>query len=243
MEEQVKGIITYLQSFYHENENELNDSELGKTKSYYPIIFRMYKEMSEIFKDIKITKQLDKNYSKEESSNNYIGFNYIVEDHTYAENIIKYKIINFYSEILYLIYHNTELIDERENYFIVMVDHYKEIKKELNKEEYKIFKLLLNFKLGILTNNNKELEEEVRDVIFSFYKSIIDKDKLKDLIYIRFNELYVSNTIEGKKLIEEVLSSYLLEYDIETYHSGFFVAKHKYFLFNEEPYVKGYKKK
>ena len=145
---------------------------------------------------------------------------------TFISNVAKISLSSLYPNIIKLFYINGK-IDDCDMYSY-LVENKNIIKDYLETEEEKLmFRLIINYKFGILHLQNNDSVWEITAFARQLFNEIINIDKYNDIIYIDTDTIfYYNNEDFYNKMVEFINDLFIIDNDgISTY---LFLDKKKY---------------
>jgi len=231
----IKDIVQYLKNFSNQHtdlENEPNKITLiQNVYSDIDIIFNKYNPSI-----TPLTKQQISFFTKiyKDAVDKTGGLVYIRRKDCLIDNVAELSINSFYPNIIRL-FHLIGIMNELSYSFLV--ENKKEITSRLTPEEYKSFKIILNYKYGILWKYNQEEGFKISTFGKILLENIITIDNLYDIVYIDTDSIFFYYTEETYNKLNNYLS---ILFTTELEHCGtcYFIDKKKYMKFENIDMVK-----
>ena len=232
----IEDIVQYLKITAKENKELLKEIILD-SKKMYPLAKLAYKELRYICRDLNYDKKLniffDEYYEEKDETMMLGSLVHLCREHSYFTDIKIFEIKSLYPHLISLIHHNTN--NTNDLFYVYMVDNMELIKSKLNKKQNILFRSLINYYFGYLVRFDNKLANEVVSMARKIMESIIEDDRYLDVLYIDTDSIYIKNTIETSKYIEDKLKIFFDYYE-ENYYAVFFNRKKSYILFDKEPF-------
>jgi len=237
MKNLLKDIVKYLKKSY------LNHPDLENYPTKISVIQSIYNDIDEIFDkhDVKYNwspeKRFGETWSKMEIERSG-GYVKILRENSFAKNMKSISIKKFYPHIIRLFYlNNVEGCISFKSY-VFMVEHYYEIVKKLNKKEELFFRIIINYKFGIIFKYNEDLGHKITSFARTVWKNLLELDEYQDIFYIDTDHVIFYDDTDINEVIENYFKDFL---DIETDYNNksiYFIAKKKYIMINDLDTVK-----
>jgi len=205
----ITDIVQYLKQTYQQNQNIIEDFENKNFKTIYQktkisFINEFQGELDKIYynsSNEKYLKPLTNSQKKlfkkiyNLAPKSYLGgLTFIRRENTLINNINNVSINLFYPNIIKLYHQNTINLNWDAACYSYLVENYSIIKKSLNKNEFHLFKYIINYRFGILMINIQFNQINVQTNIAAFGNTylghMLKSDFLEDMIYIDTDEIY-----------------------------------------------------
>lgn len=235
----LQEIITYIKNShkkYPHIEDNINKINILK-KIYYDIdnIFKLKKG-----KNTELTNKQKNTISEIRKNKINIsgGFCWLKRKNLYINNVVKLTIYNLYPVIIKLLT-KSKVFDDSfiKKYYLesysYLIDNKDYIKTKLSKTEYKYFKIILNYKFGLIKNN----KNYITSFVCSIFSKILVIDEYNDIVYIDTDEIFFCKNKELYNKINNYIN-HLFNIECETTKTYYFIAKKKYIRFDDLNSVK-----
>ena len=117
-----------------------------------------------------------------------------------------------------------------------MVENMELINSKLNENEKILFRALINYYFGYCTKHHGSTANEIVSMGKKIMESIIADDRYLDILYVDIDSIYIKNTKETSKMIEDKLNMFF-EFYTKEYYAGLFQQKKRYILFNDDTHI------
>lgn len=243
-------IIEYLKSTYLKN-IELINSDANKLT----LINTCYKDIEKIYDDcdlkLKIITPLTNKqsdiiksiYSEIEQSDieqQYIrSLVYIRRENMLVDNVDVLSFNSLYPTTIKILLQENIIKNEPELYldsYCYLVDNFLYFKSNLSIDDYKIFKLIINYKFGILSRGTN-IPMIVSTFCNKLMSKILDSDKLNNILYIDTYQIFYNNALDLNIIYDNVDNLYRSDLEYENKYL-FIVNKKRYMLFDNLDNVK-----
>lgn len=245
-----QDIIEYLKYSYLKNK-ELIDSEDNKVA----LITRCYKEIQEIYdscdlnlkiltpitnKQSNIIKSVYSDFIESDSEQRYAGsLVYIRRENMLVDNVDVLSFNSLYPTTIKILLQENIIKNEPELYldsYCYLVDNFLYFKSNLSIDDYKIFKLIINYKFGILSRGTN-IPMIVSTFCNKLMSKILDSDKLNNILYIDTDQIFYNNSLDLNIIYDNIDN--LFRYDLEYKNKYLFIVnKKRYMLFDNLDNVK-----
>jgi hypothetical protein len=243
-----QDIIEYLKNTY------CQDKEIIESEKNYDQIIKYYNDIQLIYDNcndvnIKILTPITEKQSTLidtiYSNINVMvgGFVYVNIENILVDNINILSFCSLYPTIIKFLYQKNiivNMVDYNLDSYSYLVDNFIILKNNLNIDEYKLLKIIINYKFGQLSKYFVKIGSNTSFIVSSFANVLMNKilelDNKNNILYIDTDSIFYHNAFKVDLIYNMVDNLFRME--LELNKTIYFIAKKRYIMFDNINSVK-----
>jgi hypothetical protein len=239
-----EDIIEYLKKTY------IKDKEIIESEKTYNYVIKYYDELQLIYDNCndnlkKLTpiteKQsilIDTIYSASTQLSKG-GFVFLNKENILVDNINILSFRNLYPYTMKFLYQKNiikNLFGYNLDSYSYLVDNVVVLKNNLNIDEYKLLKIIINYKFGQLYKIGSDISNITSTFSYVLMNKILELDNKENILYIDTDTIFVHSAFKVDLIYNMIDNLYNIDQDSNKII--YFIAKKRFILFDDINYVK-----